>query len=86
MNDAITITASITERIKSPSLTARTLPNKYELMLDDFPDAEEITIPNASATDEATAIAVSPAVRYFLLMYIMMNDAAITDGEAIYIG
>ncbi len=55
-------------------------------MLDDFPDAEEMTIPSANATDDAIAIAVSPAVRYFLLTYIMMNDADITAGEAMYIG
>ena len=86
MNDAITITDNITATTKSASLTARTLPKRYELIFEAVPDTEDITIPRASAADDAMAIAVSPDVLYFRLTYIITNDAVMTDGAAMYIG
>ena len=85
MKAVITLRENIIETVMSLWLIARTLPNRYEFMFEAVPASDEIIIPSASAADETTAIAISPAVLYFLLTDIIINDADTTEGTAIKI-
>lgn len=85
MNAPITLRENIIEKIISLWLIARTEPNKYEFMFEAVPARDEIIIPKARAADDTTAIAISPAVLYFLLTNMIIKDAEITEGAAIKI-